>query len=104
MRYGLTIFVVLAVATAAGPPASAQPTRADAGRQIFEQRCVGCHAATNARAADVAPPVTAIAEKATNEDYIRGRMLSPHPPMPDFALSRRDLEDLFAYFARVRGP
>jgi len=30
-------------------------------------------------------------------------MLSPHLPMPDFALSRRDLEDLLAYFASVRG-
>jgi len=72
MNYGLVIFVVLAFATAAGPPASA-------------------------------PPVAAIAEKATNEDYVRGRMLSPHLPMPDFALSRRDLEDLLAYFASVRG-
>jgi mono/diheme cytochrome c family protein len=103
MRYGLAIVVVILFANALAPPASAQPTRADAGRQIFEQRCVGCHAATNARAADVAPPVTAIAEKATNEDYVRGRMLSPHPPMPDFALSRRDIEDLLAYFASVRG-
>ena len=77
MNYGLVIFVVLAFATAAGPPASAP--------------------------ADVAPPVAAIAEKATNEDYVRGRMLSPHLPMPDFALSRRDLEDLLAYFASVRG-
>jgi cytochrome c len=35
------------------------------------------------------------------EDELRGWLAAPHPPMPNFDLSRQEIEDIVAYLASL---
>ena len=53
-------------------------------------------------ATDGAPPFTLIAK--TNRErpaWIRGRLMSPHPPMPNISLSRQQIDDIVAYLGTI---
>ncbi len=69
------------------------------GQRIAQQWCTSCHVVgSNMRGGDVAPPFIALANNpAKTETYLKAWITNPHPPMPNFNLSRRTVEDLTAY-------
>jgi mono/diheme cytochrome c family protein len=76
---------------------------AEAGRQLATRSCSSCHATEAAKTAtDGAPPFTLIAK--TNRErpaWIRGWLMSPHPPMPNISLSRQQIDDIVAYLGTI---
>jgi cytochrome c len=76
---------------------------AEAGRQLVTRSCSSCHATEAAKTAtDGAPPFTLIAK--TNRErpaWIRGWLMSPHPPMPNISLSRQQIDDIIAYLGTI---
>jgi mono/diheme cytochrome c family protein len=93
--------VAIAVSLAAAGQAQAAGDAAQ-GKAAAERWCATCHVvAPGGRGADVAPNFATIA-KQRNDEYLRGFLTRPHPPMPRFELSRQDIDDLVAYIGSQR--
>lgn len=87
-------------------PSLAAAQDAQQGREIALRWCSPCHVierpATSA-AADGLPTFPAIAAKPDlSADQLRAAMNPQHSRMPDFALSRRQQDDLIAYIYSLR--
>ena len=95
--------IMLACLTAAMVVASAQTAHAagDAldGKRVAERWCSGCHlVGQRGRGGGGAPAFVALANNpAKSERYLKTWITNPHPPMPNFNLSRRTVDDLVAY-------
>ena len=98
----IAALVALTVLTSASV-AQAASGNAEAGRQLVTRSCSSCHAVEAAKTAtDGAPPFTLIAR--TNRErpaWIRGWLMSPHPPMPNISLSRQQIDDIVAYLNTI---
>lgn len=72
---------------------------ADAGHQLAQQWCTGCHIVDSAsQGPDTAPPFPAVARRTPGDHgWVRAWLGAPHPPMPNFNLSRRQIDDIVAY-------
>jgi mono/diheme cytochrome c family protein len=83
---------------AVAAPASAAGD-AQAGHALAQVWCSSCHVVdTSGQGRDTAPPFAAIAkQRAADRAWLRGWLTSPHPPMPNFNLSRKEIDDLIAY-------
>lgn len=81
----------VSVASAAGDARS--------GHDLARQWCSGCHLVDQSgQARDTAPPFTAIARRhAADRSWLRAWLVAPHPPMPNFNLSRQQIDDVVAY-------
>jgi mono/diheme cytochrome c family protein len=83
--------------------ACAAAGNAEAGRQLVTRSCSSCHATeASTTATDNAPPFSAVAK--TNKErpaWIRGWLMSPHPPMPNISLSRQQIDDIVAYLSSL---
>jgi mono/diheme cytochrome c family protein len=104
-RAGLKWFawIVVALAVAAGRPAEA----ADAarGEALAKQWCASCHAIDAHVRADSPPDFVSVARRPeTSESSLRAWLGAPHPSMPNFDLSRADIEDLVAYIRSLAPP
>ena len=99
LRVGLAIGAA-GCATSTVVPAVAAGDAA-AGRQLARQWCSSCHAVESvAQASDAAPPLATIAERHRgNLDWVRAWLEDPHPPMPNFNLSRTEIDDIVAYLS-----
>ena len=106
----LTVVSLVALAASAASPARPQATFRGGitanGRAIAMTWCSACHlvglAAGTAVAADV-PTFVAIAKRLPDDaDFLAAFIANPHPPMPNFGLSQRDIRDLLAYIASLR--
>ncbi len=93
-----------------GRPALAQiGPNPKAGRVLAEKLCTSCHivggqAASASVPADV-PSFVAIANKpGQSAEAIAGRIVVPHPPMPQIHLTRDEIADLAAYILSLRKP
>ena len=100
----MRIAALVALTLLASPAiAHAASGNAEAGRQLVTRSCSSCHATEAAKTAtDGAPPFTLIAK--TNRErpaWIRGWLMSPHPPMPSISLSRQQIDDIVAYLGRI---
>ena len=100
MRIPVFLTVALVAHAALAQAASGN---ADAGRQLVMRSCSSCHATEAATTAtDNAPPFAQIAK--TNKErpaWIRGWLMSPHPPMPSISLSRQQIDDVIAYLGTL---
>ena len=71
------------------------------GRALAKEWCSSCHMVAPGVAAtttDAAPPFPKMAEDPDyTEERLRSWLWAPHPPMPDFDLSRFEIESLIAY-------
>jgi len=80
---------------------------AKAGQEVAEKLCTSCHMvgrqpASASVLADV-PSFVAIANKpGQSAESIAGRIVVPHPPMPQIHLSRNEIADLAAYILSLR--
>ncbi len=68
------------------------------GRKIAQQWCASCHSLSSPPASDIAPSFPQIARNyVKTEDQLRAWLMRPHAPMPDYSLSRDDINDLLAF-------
>jgi len=96
VRRCLSTMMVAVSVTAAAPALAAGD--AAAGRRTADTWCVGCHLTGDEQKAALvdAPTFPDIAKRMTPE-ALRAFLFNPHPPMPQFRLTRRDIEDLIEY-------
>jgi mono/diheme cytochrome c family protein len=84
--------------TEAGDPAE--------GQRLAQTWCSNCHLVDpqgQSRASDATPSFAAIARMpSTTPLSLHAFLVTPHPPMPDFRLSRTQIEDLTAYILTLR--
>jgi len=99
MMLRLTATLIALTVTALPLTAAFAAGNATEGRRIAAQWCSSCHViAPGVRGSDVAPPFVALANNpAKTESYLKAWITNPHPPMPNFNLSRRTVEDITAY-------
>jgi mono/diheme cytochrome c family protein len=99
---GLIAAAIGLCATVATPgPANAGPAE---GELLARQWCAACHVVADDQKASVegVPSFADIAGR-LDDDAIRGVLFQPHPPMPEFDLSRRSVDDLIAYIRSRAG-
>ena len=75
------------------------------GASLATRWCVSCHipgpGMKSGSGTDAGPPFAQIAaDPAYTDERLRGWLVDPHPPMPNFNLSRAEIEDLIAH---IRG-
>jgi len=101
-RFGAAVLLAIMLA----PPACAQGdggSRArgdvESGRQLARSWCTPCHVVDDeGHGADAGPALPALlGDGRRTPDELRGWLAAPHPPMPDFNLSRAEIEDIVAY-------
>lgn len=107
-----TIAALLAgvLVAASAPPAFAQRLRAgDAanGKAVAERLCASCHAVAGASANAVRNPdimsFTAIAaQPGISAERLAGRIIIPHPAMPDTSLKISEIRDVIAYILSLQ--
>ncbi len=92
-------------------PLAALPVRAQLvgdpamGRQLTQQWCTACHVVdVEGHGSDVGPPLPQLLGdgKRTSAE-IRGWLVAPHPRMPNFDLTRQEIEDIVAYLQSLAG-
>ncbi len=103
MRSVLLASLLLAAAPAFGQTGNGDP---EAGLRLALRNCAQCHVVAGRQAGPVpvgVPTFAAIARMpSTTELSLRAFLQTPHPPMPDFALSRRELDDVVSYILTLR--
>lgn len=109
MRLQHRIPMRLAIAATATLPFAPMAHAADAahGHALARQWCASCHAidaaATTTR--DLPPSFAAVARRpGVSESSLRAWLVSPHPNMPNFELSRDAIDDLVAYIRSLAPP
>jgi mono/diheme cytochrome c family protein len=93
--------VALIVMSIVGP-AVAQGD-AEVGKELARRWCTSCHVIDDeGHGVDAGPALPALlGDDQRTEDELRGWLAAPHPPMPDFDLSRQEVEDIVAYLASL---
>jgi cytochrome c len=92
MRYTLTLLAALCLsggAQAAGDPEN--------GRAMAERWCTSCHAVGRGTAGSDAAPSFPTLARERSQEQLRRWLSEPHPPMPNLALTRAEIEDVVAY-------
>ena len=77
---------------------------AENGERLARRWCISCHvvAADQVQANADVPPCAVIARRpGFAAADVASFLLSPHPKMPDFPLSRREAEDIASYIATL---
>lgn len=84
-----------------------EPGGRAAGAAVASQWCANCHVVDRSAArgaSDAAPPFADIARMpSTTEMSLRAFLRTSHINMPDYQLSRRELQDVVAYILSLRG-
>lgn len=93
-----SIFTSVGIAHAAGDPAR--------GRVLARTWCSSCHTTERTNVGkDLAPSFPSIAERGQPDQLeARAFLNAPHPPMPDFNLSRSQIDDIVAYLQSLAEP
>ncbi len=84
-----------------------QTAAADAARgaALAQRWCASCHAAGTggAPAPDAGPAFATIAaDPAYDDARLRGWLSDPHPPMPNFNLTRAEIDDLISHIRSLK--
>jgi mono/diheme cytochrome c family protein len=103
MIFRLIPALAVAAAVLTGPPAMAADP--DHGAVLAKRWCATCHLVEpGQKQADADVP--SFAEIARKSDFTPEKiaffLLDPHPPMPNFLLSRSDTQDIAAYIGTLR--
>jgi len=89
-------------------PASAQVGLADAkrGQELAARLCSGCHIVAPGSASTANPDIptfSAIAGRAdTTPERLAGRIIVPHPPMPNTQLTMAEIRDIIQYILSLK--
>lgn len=99
------LLCALTIVATAAPGRAQQHGDAQAGRQVAEWACRGCHAIERGQlsmSSDVPSfPVIATRPGRTAE-RIEAVILSPHAPMPTLPLNTREVRDVAAYILSLK--
>jgi len=105
MRSLATALIVLA---GSALPALAQTEPGDpaAGRRLAETWCANCHRIASqgpGPVGDAAPAFAAVAAMpSTTRMALAAFLQTPHPSMPNYQLSREEMDDVIAYLLSLR--
>ncbi len=86
-------------------PGAALAADAKSGELIAERWCSSCHVVSERQTSGTteAPPFPTIAQRSPNDlAALAGFLADPHPPMPNFSLTREEIRDLLAYIGSLR--
>lgn len=75
------------------------------GRDIATRWCAPCHRVSADQPvanADIPTFAAIAARSADNYAWLAPFLADPHPPMPNFSLTRKEIADLVAYIASLR--
>jgi cytochrome c len=92
-----------------GAPAAAQASAGDAarGRLLAERLCTNCHVLAPGTSSSVTVGIPSFPEMARRPEqtaeWLAGRLMAPHPPMPDASLTAAEIRDLAAYILSLKG-
>lgn len=67
----------------------------DAGAALTQRWCSGCHVIGNSSHGQDAAPT--LPPHGRDQTWLRAWLTDPHPPMPNFNLSRQEIDDIIAY-------
>lgn len=101
-------FVIACLSLIALPAIAQQSLPGDpsAGRVIAQRSCAQCHVIGDKESQAVVngvPTFVGLArDKSMTTARLQGFMQAPHPPMPDLALTRREINDATAYILSLR--
>ncbi|GAB2176994.1 c-type cytochrome [Dongia sp. agr-C8] len=70
---------------------------AKSGFWLVRHWCGSCHGLGTGVASDGAPALETIARRPNPEGWMKAWLADPHPPMPNFNLSRSEINDIIAY-------
>jgi mono/diheme cytochrome c family protein len=88
----------------AAAPAMAQDV--DAGRELAEKWCAGCHnvlPGVRAVKEGAAPPFQVVAEsKGMTQTALQVFLVSNHVRMPEYSLTRQELREVSAYIVSLK--
>ncbi len=89
------------------PEAAFSQTEHDvrAGQALARQWCANCHTidARQRQATDAAPTLPSVGRRAAlGDEKLRTWLSTPHAGMPDFSLTRAEIDALIAYLASFR--
>lgn len=109
-RLGATLLAGALVAACAQPASAQRGLRtgdAANGKQVAERLCSSCHAAGPSAANAVRNPdimsFEAIAKQPdVTAEKLAGRIIIPHPAMPDTSLKISEIRDVIAYILSLR--
>ena len=98
----LRVAPVAVIVMCAVGPARAQGDP-EVGRELAQRWCTSCHVVDHeGHGVDAGPALPALlGDRQRTEDELRGWLAAPHPPMPNFDLSRQEIEDIVAYLASL---
>lgn len=90
------LFAVIVLSVAMPVRAQGDP---EVGRELAQTWCTSCHVVDEeGHGADAGPALpTLLGDGQRTPDELRGWLAAPHPPMPNFDLSRQEIEDIVAY-------
>jgi len=73
--------------------------RTEAGRELARTWCTSCHVVdVEGQGADAGAALPQLLRDGQRTaDELRGWLAAPHPPMPDLALTRQEIENIVAY-------
>jgi mono/diheme cytochrome c family protein len=99
---------VLAVVALCLSPVSAAVAAGDAqaGHDLARLWCSACHMVERSgQGPDTAPPFASVARRSPEDrGWLRAWIAAPHPPMPNFNLSRQQIDDVIAYLDSLIPP
>jgi mono/diheme cytochrome c family protein len=97
-------FVSLILTFAASIVVSSVPAAADVagGEQLARRWCANCHVVDRAGAASVQQGPPSFRSTGLTTDQLRAFLTHPHGAMPDFALTRSEIDDLIGYIETLR--
>ena len=96
LMIAIALALVIALISVLGRPAAAQGR--EEGQRLAVQWCAGCHDVAGSTTSDMAPGFRQVAnDPEISPERLRAWLSSPHPVMPDFGLSRLEIESLVAY-------
>jgi cytochrome c len=108
MKTKSAVAIVVFWAIAAAGPTSAQMGLADAkrGQELAARLCSGCHIVSPGSATTANPDIPTFAAIAgrgdTTPERLAGRIIVPHPPMPNTQLTMAEIRDIIAYIMTLK--
>jgi mono/diheme cytochrome c family protein len=101
-------FAILLIAGSTIHPTSGQVGLADArrGQELAARLCSGCHIVSPGSASTANPDIPTFAAIAGRADMtperLAGRIIVPHPPMPNTQLTLAEIRDIVGYIMGLK--